>query len=68
MTTIQKFNEITVTTNEKIIVLVDEAHRSQFGVDAGAMDQAMPNGIYFGFTGTPLTKKTDQCSESSVIL
>ena len=57
MTTIQKFNEITVTTNEKIIVLVDEAHRYQFGASAGAMDQAIPNGIYFGFTGTPIDKK-----------
>ena len=57
MTTIQKFNEITVTTNERIIVLVDEAHRSQFGANAGAMDLAIPNGIYFGFTGTPIDKK-----------
>jgi type I restriction enzyme R subunit len=57
MTTIQKFEEITETTDEKIIVLVDEAHRSQFGTGAGAMDKAMPNGIYFGFSGTPIDKK-----------
>ena len=57
MTTIQKFEEITDTTDEKIIVLVDEAHRSQYGTSAGAMDKAMPNGIYFGFTGTPIDKK-----------
>ena len=57
MTTIQKFEEITVTTDERIIVLVDEAHRSQFGTGAGAMDKAMPNGIYFGFSGTPIDKK-----------
>lgn len=57
MTTIQKFEEITDTTDERIIVLVDEAHRSQFGTGAGAMDKAMPNGIYFGFSGTPIDKK-----------
>ena len=57
MTTIQKFEEITETTDEKIIVLVDEAHRSQHGTGAGAMDKAMPNGIYFGFSGTPIDKK-----------
>ena len=57
MTTIQKFEEITDTTDERIIVLVDEAHRSQFGIGAGAMDKAMPNGIYFGFSGTPIDKK-----------
>lgn len=57
MTTIQKFEEIKETTDEKIIVLVDEAHRSQFGTGAGAMDKAMPNGIYFGFSGTPIDRK-----------
>ena len=58
MTTIQKFEEISGTTDEKIIVLVDEAHRSQYGIGAGAMDKAMPNGIYFGFSGTPIDKGT----------
>ena len=57
MTTIQKFEEISETTDEKIIVLVDEAHRSQYGIASGAMDKAMPNGVYFGFTGTPIDKK-----------
>ena len=57
MTTIQKFEEITETTDERIIVLVDEAHRSQYGSGAGSMDNAMPNGIYFGFSGTPIDKK-----------
>ena len=57
ITTIQKFEEITETTDERIIVLVDEAHRSQYGTGAGSMDKAMPNGIYFGFTGTPIDNK-----------
>ncbi len=57
MTTIQKFEEITETTDEKVIVLVDEAHRSQYGRWAGKMDEAMPNGIYFGFTGTPIDRE-----------
>ena len=57
MTTIQKFEEITEATDQRIIVLVDEAHRSQFGTGAGSMDNAMPNGIYFGFTGTPIDRK-----------
>jgi len=57
ITTIQKFEEITETTDEWIIVLVDEAHRSQYGAGAGSMDKAMSNGIYFGFSGTPIDKK-----------
>ena len=56
MTTIQKFEEIKNSTNEKIILLVDEAHRSQYGTGAGSMDNAIPNGLYFGFTGTPIDK------------
>ena len=57
MSTIKKFEEISNTTNEQVIVLVDEAHRSQFGIDAGIMNNAIPHGIYFGFTGTPIDKK-----------
>ena len=57
MTTIQKFEEVKITTKEKIIVLVDEAQRTQYGTGAGAMDNAMPNGIYFGFSGTPIDKE-----------
>ena len=56
MTTIQKFGEISNSTDEKIIVLVDEAHRTQFGIFAGMMDNVMKNGIYFGFSGTPIEK------------
>ena len=56
MTTIQKFEEISDITDEKIIVLVDEAHRSQYGIASGAMDKAIPNGIYFGFSGTPIDR------------
>jgi type I restriction enzyme, R subunit len=56
MTTIQKFGEITDVTKERIVVLVDEAHRSNFGEDAGAMAHSLDNGIFFAFTGTPIVK------------
>ena len=57
MTTIQKFGEISAKTDERVVVLVDEAHRTQFGKDANAMSNALPNGIFFGFTGTPIDKE-----------
>lgn len=57
MTTIQKFPEIDVTTDQRVLVLVDEAHRSNFGKDANAMSKALPNGLFFAFTGTPIDKK-----------
>jgi len=58
MTTLQKFgakNEI--HTDERVYVLVDEAHRTQYGFTAGYMRAAIPNGIFFAFTGTPIEKK-----------
>ncbi|MCA9643601.1 MAG: type I restriction endonuclease subunit R [Myxococcales bacterium] len=37
-----------------IIVITDEAHRSQYDVFAYNMRQALPNAAFIGFTGTPL--------------
>lgn len=39
-----------------IIVLIDEAHRSQGGENHERMRQALPNAAYVAFTGTPLLK------------
>lgn len=58
---IQKFNQI-VDPNEgyskrdDIIVITDEAHRTQYGTLALNMRNALPNASYIGFTGTPLFK------------
>ena len=48
--------------NDKIIVLADEAHRTQFGGLAMTINAALPNAPKIGFTGTPLLKsqKMDQ--------
>ena len=40
-----------------LFVLVDESHRSQFGVAHAKMKKMLPNACYIGFTGTPLMKK-----------
>lgn len=42
--------------SEKIIVLADEAHRTQFGGLAMVINAALPNAPKIGFTGTPLLK------------
>ncbi len=60
-TTIQKFEERggPVSERSNIVVLVDEAHRSQYGfLDGGArwMRSAIPNATFVGFTGTPLER------------
>ncbi|GGH55308.1 DEAD/DEAH box helicase [Comamonas phosphati] len=69
-TTLQKFGEIAepLTTRRNVVVIADEAHRSQYGfkakVDAKTgeisygfakyMRDALPNASFIGFTGTPI--------------
>lgn len=40
-----------------VFVLVDESHRSNYGLMATKMRTVFPNACYIGFTGTPLMKK-----------
>jgi type I restriction enzyme R subunit len=56
---IQKFNrevnpDLGYTQRDDIIVITDEAHRTQYGELARNMRDALPNASYIGFTGTPL--------------
>ncbi|MBI1299911.1 HsdR family type I site-specific deoxyribonuclease [bacterium] len=58
---IQKFNqqvepEQPYTERDDVIVITDEAHRTQYGTLALNMRNALPNASYIGFTGTPLFK------------
>ncbi|AUD13078.1 MULTISPECIES: type I restriction endonuclease subunit R [unclassified Planococcus (in: firmicutes)] len=72
-TTIQKFAPIegempALTDRRNVIVIVDEAHRSQYGFDAKTnldtgeqkfgyakyLRDALPNASFIGFTGTPI--------------
>lgn len=43
-----------------IIVITDEAHRSQYDVLALNMRTALPNAAFIGFTGTPLIKGEEE--------
>nr|WP_261793181.1 type I restriction endonuclease subunit R [Pseudoxanthomonas taiwanensis] len=69
-TTLQKFGEVTapLTTRRNVVVIADEAHRSQYGFRARVdvktgevsygfakyMRDALPNASFIGFTGTPI--------------
>ncbi|MDB5985076.1 MAG: type restriction endonuclease, partial [Nevskia sp.] len=60
-TTMQKFTEGKGPISERanVVVLADEAHRSQYGfVEGGArwMREALQNATFVGFTGTPLER------------
>lgn len=78
-TTMQKFEESEEPLSERnnIIVMADEAHRSQYGlsekVDAGTgrirtgaarmVRNSFPNATFIGFTGTPIAQKDKSTRE-----
>ena len=60
---VQKFQESAdnfdfplLNDSDKIIVLADEAHRTQYGALGAAINTALPNAPKIAFTGTPLIK------------
>jgi type I restriction enzyme R subunit len=64
-TTIQKFEEALqplagaldlLNPAENLFVIIDEAHRTQYGLLAAKMRRALPNATFIGFTGTPIDK------------
>ena len=58
ITTIFKFKDAQASINlrDNIIVMVDEAHRTQEGDLGQRMRMALPNAFFFGLTGTPINK------------
>ena len=65
MTTIQKFEDVLnapagplghLNDADNVVVMVDEAHRTQYGRLAAKMRAAMPRATFVGFTGTPIDK------------
>ena len=59
---IHKFNQPVAepySTRDDIIVISDEAHRTQAGKCARNMRLALPNASFIGFTGTPLFKNDE---------
>ena len=71
-TTMQKFeeNEEPLSIRRNIVVVADEAHRSQYGLTekidkdgkvrigaARRVRNSLPNATYIGFTGTPISQK-----------
>ena len=60
---VQKFQENAddfefplLNASDKIVVLADEAHRTQYGTLGAAINTALPNAPRIAFTGTPLIK------------
>ena len=77
-TTMQKFSEEAKALSQRndIIVITDEAHRSQYGLRekigkdgsiqigmARIIRQSLPNASYIGFTGTPISQEDRDTQE-----
>ena len=68
-TLIQKFRTETgekypkLSDRSDIIVMTDEAHRSQYDMFALNMRNALPNAAFIGFTGTPLMAGEERTKE-----
>ena len=63
MAMIHKFREMDLAeafpelnTSPHILIMTDEAHRSQYRMLGGNLDRAIPNATRIGYTGTPIDK------------
>ncbi|MCL2839141.1 MAG: HsdR family type I site-specific deoxyribonuclease [Defluviitaleaceae bacterium] len=46
--------DIEMINNKRIVIIVDEAHRSTFGKMLLTIKDTFPHAVFFGFTGTPI--------------
>ena len=61
-TLIQKFNkpdEPPIYPDHDILIMSDEAHRSQYGIYADNIERLLPTASRIGFTGTPLLSSNE---------
>ncbi|MEM4384138.1 MAG: HsdR family type I site-specific deoxyribonuclease [Candidatus Caldarchaeum sp.] len=47
----------TIMKRKDIVILIDEGHRSQYGIYKAQLDAIFKNAYQFAFTGTPISKK-----------
>lgn len=70
-TLVHKFNEKVkepFPNSDEVIVISDEAHRTQYGLLATNMRHALPEAKFLGFTGTPLLSGIQLPKKSLVIM
>lgn len=71
VTSIQKMSRISEEDNvpqkildnirsKKIVIIIDEAHRSTFGEMYSKIRESFPNALLFGFTGTPIYEENQK--------
>lgn len=70
VTSIQKMSKITEENygehtiqdiqDKKVVIVIDEAHRSTFGTMLHTIKSTLPDAIFFGFTGTPIHEENQR--------
>jgi type I restriction enzyme R subunit len=48
--------QTTIQNRKNVILFIDEAHRTQYGILASQMKQTLKNALAFALTGTPIAK------------
>lgn len=60
-------DDIAKINSKRIVIIVDECHRSTFGDMMAVIKQTFPRAVFFGFTGTPIydkNRKKDSTTET----
>lgn len=53
-------NDINKINSKKIVFVIDECHRSTFGLMLATIKNTFPKALYFGFTGTPIYEENEK--------
>ena len=53
-------NDIEKIRKKRLVIIIDECHRSVFGEMLERIQDTFPNGLMFGFTGTPIQEENEK--------
>lgn len=57
---LMKSSDLDIIGKKRLVFIVDECHRSTFGLMLTNIKHTFKNGLFFGFTGTPVFKENEK--------
>lgn len=63
-----KLADLNIIRDERIVFIVDEAHRSTFGDMLSTVKNTLPHALFFGFTGTPIHTENQKKESTTTTL
>lgn len=60
--------DIRLINKKRIVIIIDEAHRSTFGDMLITIKETFPYAMFFGFTGTPIYKENQKKSSTTATI